>query len=147
MSADEPAEDPVGTRIKELRQGQGLSLSALARASGVSKGYIWSLENPTNDGPDKRPSAKTLYAIAQTLGVPVAELLGERLTITGAPAEPLDPSLTAFAAEENLSEPDVEMLASIRWRGDQPRTIERWRRIYRAIILSDEKNEGPTQAK
>ena len=37
-----------------------------------------------------------------------------------------DPSLLEFAKERRLPRSDVEMLASIRFRGDPPRTSRRW---------------------
>lgn len=61
-----------GTRIKELRTKQKLTLDQLARATGSSKSYIWELEN--KDPP--RPSAEKLAAIAKSLGVTTDYLIG-----------------------------------------------------------------------
>jgi transcriptional regulator with XRE-family HTH domain len=92
-----PRQDGLGDRIRRYREEKGLSLSELANASGVSKGYLSTLES---DGPDKRPSAETLYAIASTLGVAMSDLLGKRLIIE--PQDDVPQSLRQFAAEENL---------------------------------------------
>ncbi len=113
-----------------------MSLSQLANKSGVSKGYLWNLES-RSDG--KRPSAETLYAIAKALGVTISDLLGRELLTT--PPTEIDPSLEQFAKEDKLPQADVRMLASIQWRGDPPRTVERWRYIYQAIKLSRELDE------
>jgi transcriptional regulator with XRE-family HTH domain len=40
----EPVAAKVGTRIRDLRQERGLSLAALADASGLSKGHMSSVE-------------------------------------------------------------------------------------------------------
>jgi transcriptional regulator with XRE-family HTH domain len=61
-----------GTRIKELRNKQKLTLEQLAQASGSAKSYIWELENKN----PPRPSADKLSLIAQKLGVTVDYLFG-----------------------------------------------------------------------
>ena len=48
-----------GTRIKELRNKQKLTLEQLAQASGSAKSYIWELENKN----PPRPSADKLSLI------------------------------------------------------------------------------------
>ena len=125
----EPA-DSIGDRIRRYRGEAGLSLSQLAASAAVSKGYLWSLENE----PDKRPSAETLYAIAEALGVTMSTLLGRRLLAT----QPTDvpESLREFAEAKGLPESDVRMLAGIEFRGARPQTRERWEHIYNAIRLS-----------
>ncbi len=121
----------IGARIRRFREDSGLSLSALAAKAGVSKGYLHRLES---DSTDVRPSGKTLYALAQALGVTMSDLLGRKLL---APAQPQVPAaLRELAEEEALPEADVLMLASIEFRGEAPRTKERWRYIYNAIETS-----------
>lgn len=115
-----------------------MSLSQLAAKSGISKGYLWNLESRSDR---KRPSAETLYAIARALGVTMSDLLGRELLATTSSAE-VDPSLREFAKQDKLPHADVRMLASIQWRGDPPKTPERWRYIYQAIKLSRELDEA-----
>ena len=86
MPRDKPATSQatsgtsVGDRIRRFRQERGLNLSRLAEQAGVSKGYLWALEN---DPGTRRPSAETLYAVAQALGVTMADLMGrEVLTLS-----------------------------------------------------------------
>jgi transcriptional regulator with XRE-family HTH domain len=110
----------------------------VAPKAGVSKGYLSALEN---DPSARRPSAETLYAVAAALGVTIADLLGRRLLAEQAAAIP--ESLLEFAAEAGLPEADVRMLASIHFRGEQPRTKERWRYIYTAIRTSEPLDEPP----
>lgn len=118
----------IGERIRRYRSDVGLNLSQLAAAAGVSKGYLWSLEN---EPMDRRPSAETLYGIAKALGVTMSDLMGRKL-LAGTLLEIPD-SLTQFANADGLPEADVHMLASISFRGEQPQTPERWRYIYQAI--------------
>jgi transcriptional regulator with XRE-family HTH domain len=123
--------ESIGSRIRRYRTDAGLNLSQLAEASGVSKSYLWNLENRDED---KHPSAKVLFTIAKALSVSMADLLGQELTFEG-PAT-LDPALAEFAQLERLPNSDVQMLASIEFRGDAPRSVERWRYIYQAIRTS-----------
>jgi transcriptional regulator with XRE-family HTH domain len=134
------APDGVGARIKSFREQQGLSLSRLAEKAKVSKGYLWSLENKPDS---RRPSAETLYAIADALGVTMADLMGRRLLSEAEPDVPL--SLREFADEAGLPETDVEMLATIQFRGDRPQTKDRWRYIYTAIRTSTDLDRSSTE--
>jgi transcriptional regulator with XRE-family HTH domain len=129
--ASRPASSGIGDQIRRFREERGLNLSQLAAEAEVSKGYLWTLEN---DQDARRPSADTLYAIAKALGVTMSDLMGRKLLPAAAPQVP--DSLREFADEERIPEADLSMLASIQFRGEQPRTKERWRYIYTAITTS-----------
>jgi transcriptional regulator with XRE-family HTH domain len=120
----------IGRNIRKFREDKGMSAAQLAEAAKISRSYLSELEN--NKGDHKRPSADKLYAIGKALGVSMSELLGRPL-ITARSSAPPPPGLTQFAVEHKLPETDVEMLASIRFRGDTPQTAERWSFIYNAI--------------
>ncbi len=122
----------VGDRLKEYRKSLGMSQAELARKSGVSAAYLSEMEG----GLGKRPSGEILLRLATALEVTIAELLGQDIRPgEGAPPVP-DPSLLEFAKERKLPRSDVAMLASIRFRGDPPRTPRRWAMIYDTIITS-----------
>ena len=53
----------LGEKIRKLRTEMSLSLDELARRSGVSKSYLWELENRDS----QKPSAEKLQAIAEQL--------------------------------------------------------------------------------
>lgn len=63
--------DVVGQNIRRLRDRQGLSLSALARRSGVAKATLSAIEHS-----DGNPTVATLRALAGALRVPIARLVG-----------------------------------------------------------------------
>ena len=63
----------MGKRIATVRQLKGLSLPLLAEAAGLSKGYLWQLEN----GKEPNPSIGILTKIATALETTVADLLGQ----------------------------------------------------------------------
>ena len=122
----------IGDRLKEYRKGLGMSQAELARKSSVSAAYVSELES----GMGKRPSGEILLRLANALEVTIADLLGQDIRPgDGDPPVP-DPSLLEFARERRLSRSDVEMLASIRFRGDPPRTSRRWGMIYDTIVTS-----------
>jgi transcriptional regulator with XRE-family HTH domain len=62
----------LGTRLRELRHEQGLSLSALAAAAGIGKGSLSEIE-----AGQRNPTLATLYALATPLAVPLATLLAD----------------------------------------------------------------------
>lgn len=71
MSAQEMSA-AVGARIREARQRQGMSLSALARAAGIGKATLSKLE-----AGERNPTVETLYALCGPLGVPLSTVVGE----------------------------------------------------------------------
>jgi transcriptional regulator with XRE-family HTH domain len=81
----------VGERLRAARRERGLSLGALAEAAGIGKGSLSEIENGA-----RNPTLSTLYALAGTLGVPLATLLadraGARISSPGIEARLLDVS-------------------------------------------------------
>ncbi|MGW4379468.1 helix-turn-helix domain-containing protein [Kitasatospora sp. NPDC004531] len=62
----------IGLRLRELRTASGLSLSELARRSGVGKATLSGLEAGS-----RNPTLETLYALTTTLGLPLSAALRE----------------------------------------------------------------------
>lgn len=117
----------IGHRIASLRTDKGLSLGELAAQATVSKSYLSTVEK----GSGSRPGATILHKIAQALGVTLADLVGREVLVD--PLTPIPDELRALASERKLPKRDVEMLAGIAFRGEAPRTKERWAFIYDAI--------------
>jgi transcriptional regulator with XRE-family HTH domain len=128
---EKPSE--LGQRIRAGRVANDLSLGDLARATGISKSYLSALESRPNHS---KPSAETLYEIAKALGTTMSELMGRRL-LTERPTD-IPPALKRYAKAHDLPEADILMLAGIEFRGERPRTPERWDYIYRSIKMSEE---------
>lgn len=126
MAAAKTSKESVGDRIRGFRQERGIKQTELAERAEVSKGYLSSIEA----GEGKRPSGEILYRIAEQLGVTINDLLGRHM-LTETPTS--SKALEEFAAKHKLPEADINMLASIRFRGEQPKTVERWEYIYSAI--------------
>lgn len=129
MSFDPTA---IGRRVREEREKAGLSLAQLAESSGLTKAYLVRLE--TQGG---NPSVEVVAQIAEALDLTAADLLGGPVIRFVADDADVPPSLRAFADEAKLSSSDLKMLASIRWRDEQPpETPERWRYVYRSLLMS-----------
>lgn len=122
----------IGDRLKEYRRSLGMSQADLARKSNVSAAYVSELES----GLGKRPSGEILLRLANALEVTIADLLGQDIRPGDGDPPVRDSSLLEFAKERRLPRSDVEMLASIRFRGDPPRTSRRWAMIYDTIVTS-----------
>jgi transcriptional regulator with XRE-family HTH domain len=122
----------VGQNVRRFREERGLKLTELADRAKVSKGYLSILESGQTSS---RPSGETLYALAKALGVTMSDLLGRPLLVDVPQDVPAE--LAEFAKERGLPESDIAMLAGIQFRGERPKTKDRWAYIYDAIRLSE----------
>ena len=68
-----PSTEPprVGDTLAALRQQQGLSMDELSRKAGVSKSMLSQIERA-----QANPTVAVVWRLANALGVPMAELLG-----------------------------------------------------------------------
>ena len=86
----------ISRRVKELREGRGWSLDALAERSGVSRSNISLIERGQSS-----PTATVLDKLSAGLGVTLASLF------EGATARSTDPSPVARVADQPLwADPD-----------------------------------------
>jgi len=123
--------------LKRLRKNKQLTLDELSEKSGVSKPYLWQLENED----DKKPSADILFKIAEVLETTIADLMGYPVTVHDETVKKLPKALQEFVKkakqmELNLSDEDVQMLAKIKLRGKSPKTAEDWEYVYQSIMRS-----------
>ena len=63
--------DQVGPRLKRIRTQRGVTLAALAEATGISKSTLSRLENG-----ERRPSLELLLPLAHAHRVPLDDLVG-----------------------------------------------------------------------
>jgi transcriptional regulator with XRE-family HTH domain len=95
-AAHPPQEPPrVGATLAALRAQRGLSLDELSRLAGVSKSMLSQIErNQAN------PTVAVVWRLANALGVPVGQMLGE--------ARPAPPAIEAVPAHNlpSLKSPD-----------------------------------------
>ncbi|UUY01584.1 helix-turn-helix domain-containing protein [Svornostia abyssi] len=119
----------IGRRIRKFREEKGINAAQLARDAQISRSYLSELENGA--GNHRRPSAQVLYAIGKALGVSMSDLLGRPMILEPTTKPPA--ALLKLAEEDKLNQSDIDMLSSIKFRGDAPKSVERWRFIYQAI--------------
>ena len=116
MAADPNARSnptPSGTR-------QELSPTARPKSQPVGRrrGTIEELHIVHQAGDTPRPSGETLYAIAEALGVTMSDLLA----VDSSPISIRRPRRRCLSSPMTNFRADVRTLASIRFRGDQPKT-------------------------
>ena len=83
-------DDLLASRLRALRQAQGLTLEQLAARSGVSRSMVSLIERQ-----ETSPTAAVLHKLAQALGQSLSELFRE-------PEDRADPSPLARRAEQPL---------------------------------------------
>lgn len=114
---------PIGPRVRQLREEKGWSLTELSRRAGISRSYLYQIEQE-----ESTPTQEKIQQLAEALGALTSELLGEE------PEEMEIPSiLRDFAKQVGIGSAEVRMLASIEYRGKRPSTIEEWKAIYAVI--------------
>lgn len=127
----------LAKRIQQRRKEAGLTLDELAEKAGVSKTYLWELESDLRG--EKKPSADVVLRIATALNTTIADLLALPAVQVDESKVELPPSLVEFRdwvkkiLKETLSPVDLRDLATMRFRGGQPKTIEDWHDLYRLM--------------
>ncbi|MFJ8932306.1 helix-turn-helix domain-containing protein [Streptomyces sp. NPDC102340] len=94
--------DEVGRRLKQLRVDSGLSLSELARRSGVGKGTLSELEAGR-----RNPTLETLYALTTVLGRPLSAVLDDPPRSVGAGAAGVSGSAVTAVLIERYEDEDA----------------------------------------
>ena len=125
----------LGHEIRFRRQGKGWALAELSARSGVSKAYISDLEN----GVAGKPNVQYLYTIAVALDATLDELINGAVDDAPTPQTKrpvqLPPGLAELRDEFSLSDEDVQMLASVNFRGHRPRDREGWRYLLETLRM------------
>ena len=119
----------IGERIVALREEKYLSLSQLADLAGIAKSSLCEIEGNHN----ARPSAASLYAIAEVLETSIGYLLGREDPPAPRPAEAFPASLEAFARKKRIPLEDKRGLAQVSYKGRQPQKAEDWEFLYEAL--------------
>ena len=126
----------LAQRLHQARREAGLTLDQLADASGLSKTYLWELEH--DEEGVKKPSADTLMKLVTPLRTTIADLLGLPTVQVNDQKVELSQSLQEFSdwmkkTDRELSEDEIRDLATMRFRGGQPKSVEDWDDLYRTL--------------
>lgn len=132
----------LAKKIKEERNKAGLTLDELADKAGLSKTYLWELEQ--DEAGVKRPSADVVLKIANALSLTIADLMGLPTVKVQKETVSIPKSLIEFRDQQlvmgnKLSDKDLRELAGMSFRGGQPRTAEGWFAVYLAFSRSNRK--------
>ncbi len=101
----------LSLRLRRLRKSSGMTMEGLAKAAGISKSYVWELEN--REVPHL--SAKVLVDLAKALGVTTQDLLGEPPPVKASPED-----LRFFRKYISMDRADKDRLRKIVDLFDQP---------------------------
>lgn len=104
----------IGENIKKLRKEKGITLSNLAKQSGVSKSYLSSLER----GLKTNPSIQIVESVAGVLSIDINELLDRDinpLKINKEWNEFVEEAIKV-GIEKEMLENYRELIAFIKWR-------------------------------
>jgi transcriptional regulator with XRE-family HTH domain len=110
-----------GKRVRMRRLQEKLSQQELADRVGISRNYLSQIER----GESNNLSWNVRQKIAAVLGLGELE-----------PQEALPAGLAEFAASAGLPPDDVKMLAALRYRGNQPKTADKWQLLYNVIQMT-----------
>jgi transcriptional regulator with XRE-family HTH domain len=117
----EPLE--LGQTVKTRRRQEGLSQEELAKAIGISRNYLSQIER----GQATNLSWQVMERLTAVLGLTI-----ER----SGTLEEIPSSLAEFAQTAGLPPDDVQMLARLKYRGQQPSTPEKWELLYNVIKMT-----------
>lgn len=129
----------LAERIRKAREKAGMTLDQLARTAGISKTYVWELEQDTEGS--RKPSAELLLKIANALSITLADLMGLPSVKTDNRTVEISESLREFVERMRrlkieLSDVEIRDLATTRFRGGQPKTADDWHDLYRVLRRS-----------
>jgi transcriptional regulator with XRE-family HTH domain len=134
----------LAKKIREERKKAGLTLDELADKAGLSKTYLWELEQDKEGV--KRPSADVVLKIANALSLTIADIMGLPTVKVQKETVSIPKSLTDFRDQQlvmgnKLTDKDLRELAGMSFRGGQPRTAEDWFAVYLAFSRNNRKGK------
>ena len=125
--------ESLAERLKRIRTAKDMNVADLATMSGLSKPYIWQIE----DGKRKTPSGEKLLKLASALGITVGELLGAKEGVLAEELEDAPPALKAFiktrGRQQDIRPEDVAMLRRLHYRGKRPQTARDYELLFTLI--------------
>jgi len=113
MNKEEKQSRPIGRKVRELREKQGLTIKELAEEVGISRSYLSHIELESS----RDPSVGTILKIAEALDTSVADLLGEeeksRSTTSSSFNSPFTTSELEEMAESDESSEDYILVEGL----------------------------------
>jgi transcriptional regulator with XRE-family HTH domain len=113
----------LGRQVLTKRKEKELSQEDLGNLAGISRNYVSLIER----GEAHNISMKVINQLAVALGASPAELTGESSWVL------IPPTLREYGIQNNMSYEVIDTLAHIPRRGKEPKSIEEWEALYKAI--------------
>ena len=108
----DPADTPIGERIRFHRQARKKTQVVVAGLAGVTEDYLSQIERGL-----KTPSTTLLHRLARILAVPTAALFGESPVADAAPGHPMSGAIHSALVSAGRGTSDVAPdLAALRGR-------------------------------
>jgi transcriptional regulator with XRE-family HTH domain len=112
-------------QVRDRRLQENLSQEELAHKVGISRNYLSQIE--------RGQSTNLSWQVREKLSA----ILGLKQEETDSSEDrDLPPSLVEFADSAKLPPDDVSMLATLKYRGKQPTTPEKWELLYNVIKMT-----------
>jgi transcriptional regulator with XRE-family HTH domain len=116
--------DDFAQQVRQQRKAQALSQQELASQVGITRTYLSEIERGV--------SVNLSWQLREKL----MTVLGLQQRSPNSAAHQLPAGLAEFAATAKLPQDDVEMLANLKYRGQQPSTPEKWELLYNMIKVA-----------
>ncbi len=117
----------IGKRVRERRAALKWTQQELADTTGIGRSYIASIET----GQQANITVATINKLAVALNCTPQYLTGDTPDETA--AQEIEPALSQYAREANLSADEMLALARIEYRGARPSTVPEWRELHRVL--------------
>lgn len=115
----------LGERLRELRQGQELTLLQLSNETTLSVSYLSDIERGRTT-----PSLDTLEKIAKFYQMPLGQLMGGVDGWLSMPIHDIAPGLEELIQAGEIDLRTAQDLSRIELRGKRPQTADEWRELY-----------------
>ena len=115
----------LGERLRELRQGQDLTLLQLSNETSLSVSYLSDIERGRTT-----PSLDTLEKIANYYQMPLGQLMASVDGWTSDPILEVAPGFEELIQKGEIDLATAQDLSRIELRGKRPQTSAEWRELY-----------------
>lgn len=130
----------LGTRVRAAREDREWSTAELARRSGCSQSFVSELEN----GKAGKPNLMYVHSLSAALGIPIQRLLPP--PVGAESRESVVPvKLQELVEDGLLDRHDAITLASMSFRGAQPRTRRDWELLAQVWRFQGERRAKPDE--
>lgn len=119
----------LAEQVRNRRKALGLTLREVEKRSGVPYTHISSFEH----GHQSNPTLQTLAGLAEAFGCRPEDLI-DSPALVDARSLSIPAVLLQLGSDNGLSHAELEMLAGLSWRGQQPQSYADWWFLWQALV-------------